>query len=148
MVVEKLKKKRTILIVDDEPGTLDAVAAVLEDAEYRVEKASNGKEALDKIAGTTDFPIDAMIVDYLMPVLDGAETVRTLRADEANEDAGRLAVAFMSGVPESMIFRRVKDYDAFLRKPFGLDELLTCVKKLVKMSKPTVVVKKKKPRRG
>jgi CheY-like chemotaxis protein len=135
------RKKLTILIVDDEPGTLDALSAVLEDAEYRVETASNGRIALEKIAAE-DPPIDAVLLDYLMPVLDGAETLQALRKDG---QAMLLPVVFMSGIQESMIRRRAKNYDAFLRKPFGLDELLACVKKIVKpKSKTTTTTKKKK----
>lgn len=63
----------------------------------------------------------------IMPVLDGAQLLRSIRAET------RLAatrVIMLSGLPESMVRRRCSGYSGFLRKPFTLDELLAAIRHL------------------
>lgn len=113
-----------ILVVDDEPGTVDVMVAVLADASYRVTGAADGREALASMA--SEVP-DVLLLDFVMPVMDGAETLRALRAKP--ELAG-VAVIMMSGLPEGMVKRKCRRYEAFLRKPFSLDEILAAVARL------------------
>lgn len=119
-----MARTKTVLIVDDEPGMTRALAAVLEDAGFRVEAAGNGVAALQHLA-KNEAP-DVVLLDFLMPGKDGCDTLREIRDDAQLEG---LPVVMMSGVVESMIKRRCRDrrYDAFLRKPFVLDELLEAV---------------------
>ena len=120
------KQRRTsILIVDDEPGIVDVLISVLEDAGHRAWGAANGLEGLSKLKASLP---EVMLLDVEMPVLDGGETLRALRADPR---LSSVAVLMMSGIPESMVKRRCRGYDAFLRKPFSLDELLQTVEALV-----------------
>jgi CheY-like chemotaxis protein len=121
-------KRGAILVVDDEAGIVDVLSAVLTDAGYRVEGAANGQDALARIAECRP---DLMLLDLEMPVLDGADTLRVLRADGARQ---RLPVLMMSGLTESIVKRRCRGYQAFLRKPFTLEELLGTVARLVKSS--------------
>lgn len=118
-------RRRSILVVDDEAVTVDVLTAVLSDAGLQVFGAANGKEALAKLPKAKP---DLILLDYMMPVLGGAETLKAIR------ETGRHAstpIVMMSGIPESMIKRRSRGYDAFLRKPFSLDELLTTVDRLL-----------------
>jgi len=118
-------RRKSVLVVDDEAGTIDVLIAVLADAGYKTHGAANGREALTKLAASSP---DLVLLDYVMPVLDGADTLRAIRDDR------RLAetpVVMMSGIPESMIKRRCRGYDAFLRKPFSLEELMGTVEKLL-----------------
>lgn len=118
--------RQSILIVDDEVGTLDLLIAVLEDAGYDTAGASHGREALAKLATT---PADLVLLDLVMPVLDGADTLRALKRDARLKN---VRVVMMSGIPESMVKRRCSGYSGFLRKPFSLDELLGVVSKQLK----------------
>jgi CheY-like chemotaxis protein len=124
-------KRGSILVVDDESGIVDVLSAVLTDAGYRVEGATHGQDALAKLA---ESQADLMVLDLEMPVLDGADTLRALRADQARS---RLPVVMMSGLTESIVKRRCRGYQAFLRKPFTLDELLGTVARLVKKASST-----------
>lgn len=136
-------QRGSILIVDDESGIVDVLSAVLTDAGYRVDGAGNGRDALAKIA---ECHPDLVLLDLEMPVLDGPETLRALRADAARS---RLPVLMMSGLTESIVKRRCRGYQAFLRKPFTLDELLGTVAKLLKASAPrTAHGKTRRPRRA
>jgi CheY-like chemotaxis protein len=116
-------RRRSILVVDDEPGTVDVLTAVLSDAGFEVIAAVHGRDALARMAGSVP---DLILLDMVMPVLDGADTLRAIRADAR---LSRVPVVMMSGIPESMVKRRNPNYAAFLRKPFALDELLQIVRR-------------------
>jgi CheY-like chemotaxis protein len=120
------QQRTSILVVDDEAGVVDVLITVLEDAGHRASGAANGQEGLSKLKG--ELP-DLLLLDVEMPVLDGGETLRALKADPR---LSSLPVLMMSGIPESMVKRRCRGYDAFLRKPFSLDELLETVDAIVK----------------
>jgi CheY-like chemotaxis protein len=119
------KPRSTILVVDDEPGIVDVLIAVLEDAGHRASGAANGEEALSKLKASLP---ELMLLDVEMPVLDGPATLGMMKADPR---LSSLPVLMMSGVTESMVKRRCRGYDAFLRKPFSLDELLDAVDRLL-----------------
>jgi CheY-like chemotaxis protein len=123
-------RRRSILVVDDEGGTIDVLIAVLADAGYVATGASNGQEALAQLRGTLP---DLVLLDLEMPVLDGAGTLRAIAADPR---LAALNVVLMSGIPESMVKRRCRGHRAFLRKPFSLDELLETVAELARPATP------------
>lgn len=116
------RKRQTVLVVDDEPGTVEVLVSVLTDAGYRVTGAVNGRDALQCLQ---EERCDLILLDLMMPVLDGAATLAAMK--ESKRLAG-IAVVMMSGLPEPMVKRRARGYDAFLRKPFALDELLETVR--------------------
>jgi CheY-like chemotaxis protein len=122
-------QRQSILVVDDEPGIVDVLTAVLEDAGYRVTGAGNGQKALAQLAEAVP---DLMLLDFEMPLLDGASTLRRLQGAAARA----IPVVMMSGVPESMVQRRCRGYRAFLRKPFSLDELLETVRQVLLPARP------------
>lgn len=114
-----------ILVVDDEPGIVDVLIAVLEDAGHRASGAANGQEALAKLKASVP---NVVLLDVEMPVLDGGSTLSAMKADIR---LASVPVLMMSGIAESMVKRRCRGYDAFLRKPFSLEELLDAVEGLL-----------------
>lgn len=113
---------RTVLIVDDEFGIVEVLAAALGDHGYRVMQAYNGPQALARIA---DERPDLIISDYMMPGGDGGELLATLAQEFAT-----IPVILMSAVEESTINRGGATYRLFLRKPFRLTEMLDAVRRL------------------
>jgi two-component system chemotaxis response regulator CheY len=75
--VEDLGMSKTILIVDDSATMLMSLKAALELHKFKVETASNGKEALDKIK--SGLKPDLIITDLNMPVMDGLEFIKNVR---------------------------------------------------------------------
>jgi DNA-binding response OmpR family regulator len=75
-LAERLKRC-TVLIVDDIPTNIEVLAGALKD-EYAIKVAISGSKALDIAAG---FPVDLILLDIMMPVMDGFETCRRLKAD-------------------------------------------------------------------
>src|SRR5207247_5801820 len=71
------RQQRRILVVDDEPSIVDAVATALRYEGFEVDEASTGREALDAV--TRNEP-DLIVLDWMLPDLDGVEVGRRLRA--------------------------------------------------------------------
>jgi two-component system, OmpR family, response regulator MprA len=119
-----------ILVVDDEPAVRDAVQRALKLESYQVDTAADGAEALKSL--TLSSP-DLMILDVLMPKIDGLEVCRRLRA------AGDPTPVLMLTARDS-VANRVEGLDAgaddYLVKPFALDELLARVRALLRRSSP------------
>lgn len=118
-----------MLVVDDEPGTVEVLSMVLADAGYRASGASNGRDALTGLASE---PADLVLLDLVMPTMDGAEMLRDMRGEPR---WSRLPVILMSGIPDSIARKRCPGADAFLRKPFALDELLATVGRVARTLK-------------
>ena len=112
----------TVLVVDDEFGIADLIQDILIDEGHRVLSASNGRQALDIMAGTRP---DLMFLDYMMPRLDGAGVLRGMIQ---NPSLLGIPVVMMSSMPEATIAERCPGYTVFMRKPFRVAELvrLTC----------------------
>jgi CheY-like chemotaxis protein len=109
---------RTVLVVDDEFGTVEVLVAALEDSGYRVLTAANGRRALERLEENRP---DLVVSDFMMPVMDGAALVQAMRANPEFRD---IPVIMMSAAPEAALRRHLDGYEAFLRKPFRVPALL------------------------
>ncbi|KQV34927.1 hypothetical protein ASC93_24725 [Massilia sp. Root335] len=87
-LAERLKRC-TVLIVDDVPSNIEVLAGALKD-EYAIKVAISGRKALEIAAA---FPVDLILLDIMMPVMDGFETCRQLKADPAT---AHVPVIFLS----------------------------------------------------
>lgn len=74
-----------------------------------------------------------VLVDYIMPVMDGGALVAALRRDPAGR---AIKVVVRSGLSETMVARKIKHYDAFIQKPFALDELSRTLESCLADAKP------------
>jgi CheY-like chemotaxis protein len=72
-----------ILIVDDEPFNVDYLEQELEESDYKIISAVNGREGLDKVQA--ELP-DLILLDIMMPVVDGFEMLKCLKANSATRD--------------------------------------------------------------
>jgi two-component system, OmpR family, response regulator MprA len=115
-----------ILVVDDEPAVLDAVDRALRLEGYDTELAADGQEALDALAAGAP---DALVLDLLMPRVDGLEVCRRLRA--AGDRTPVLVLTARDAVSD-----RVRGLDAgaddYLVKPFALEELMARLRALLR----------------
>jgi two-component system response regulator MprA len=115
-----------ILVVDDEPAVRDAVDRALRLEGYETELAADGAQALEALA---DRAPDALVLDLLMPHVDGLEVCRRLRA--AGDRTPVLVLTARDAVPD-----RVRGLDAgaddYLVKPFALEELLARLRALLR----------------
>lgn len=108
-----------ILIVDDTPENLRLLSKMLLKEGYRVRKAINGELALMAVRAA---PPDLILLDIMMPEMDGFEVCERLKADP---DLADIPVIFLSALSE--IFDKLKAFQAggadFITKPFHLDEV-------------------------
>ncbi len=118
-----------ILVVDDDQAVRDSLARSLKYSGDEVTTAADGVEALAKLAGFTP---DAVIMDVMMPRLDGLEATRMLR--EGGNDVPILILTARDAVDD-----RVDGLDAgaddYMVKPFSLDELLARLRALTRRSR-------------
>src|SRR3954466_7256592 len=115
-----------VLVVDDDRAVRESLRRSLEFNGYAVTLASDGAEALASIAGRSP---DALVIDVMMPRLDGIETTRALRT--AGNDLPILVLTARDSVGD-----RIEGLDAgaddYLTKPFALDELLARLRALLR----------------
>jgi CheY-like chemotaxis protein len=121
---------KTILIVDDEFGILEVLESILSDAGFKVTTAVNGQDAL---AHLHDNVPDLVIVDYMMPLLNGAGVIEAMRA---NGKLSAVPVILTSALPERTISERCVGYQAFVRKPFKSERLMQEISRLLDHSSP------------
>jgi PAS domain S-box-containing protein len=109
-----------VLIVDDEDLVRELVAEVLQDAGFKVMTARNGAEGLAACEGLID-DLSAVVLDFIMPVMDGAETFKRLR--EIRPDLPILVASGFAGEQETGDMLSQGNAD-FLTKPFRREALL------------------------
>jgi two-component system response regulator MprA len=119
-----------VLVVDDEPALRDALGRALRANGFAVATAVDGEDGLDRAAAVEP---DLVVLDVLMPRLDGIEACRRLRA--AGDRTPILMLTARDAVGD-----RVEGLDAgaddYLVKPFALDELLARIRALLRRSTP------------
>jgi two-component system, OmpR family, response regulator MprA len=119
-------------VVDDDPAVRTSLRRSLEFNGYAVALAGDGAEALASIGQSSP---DALVIDVMMPRLDGLETTRALRA--AGNDLPILVLTARDSVGD-----RVEGLDAgaddYLTKPFALEELLARLRALLRRVQPAV----------
>jgi PAS domain S-box-containing protein len=124
------KKQKTILIADDDEAILDVCSEMLVEAGYNVKTVSGGYEAVNLFQQKTD-EIDLVILDILMPDLDGFETYKKLKKIDTN-----VCVLFSSGYIEEEQYKKEefgkKMKDAFIAKPYNLSSLTEKIESLFK----------------
>jgi two-component system, sensor histidine kinase and response regulator len=127
----------TILVVDDEPEYRLVLRSVLTAEGYSVVLAENGEEGLKRLRET---PVDLVICDIYMPVMDGIRLHRSVREDPA---MAAIPFLFVSGYDDQHTMDAVKDprHDGFLRKARPLEELKEWIEYLT-----TPVDRRRRPR--
>ena len=114
----------TILVVDDNPTNLSLLLTSLEDVGYRVRIATNGEAAL---SGSIRVPPDIILLDVIMPGVDGFETCERLKSHPTTRD---IPVIFMTAITDSPEEIRGLELGAvdYITKPFHVDTVLARVK--------------------
>lgn len=115
---------KLVLVVDDEFGIVDSLSEVLSERGFAVAGAANGKDALRRVMERRP---DLILLDYMMPIMNGPDMLRALQADA---ELRTIPVVMMSAVPRASLPEGCEP-SGFLRKPFDLDALLAEVDRLL-----------------
>ena len=128
-----MEKQPYILIVDDDPDILDGIQLILESQPYRLATARDGKQCMSMIK--VEIP-DVLILDMLMPRMDGWGVIREMRSEPR---FSRVPILVLTTVIEDASRRRYEletgmtmDIQAYIQKPAKPDELIQRVESLLK----------------
>jgi adenylate cyclase len=118
-----------ILIVDDEPFNLDLLEQELGDQGYVIERAADGAEALEKVPS---FEPDVILLDYMMPRMNGLEVLKHLREDEKYKTIPVILLT-AKATQEDKVRGLDAGADDYVIKPFDSFELLARVRAMVRI---------------
>ncbi len=116
---------KNVLLVDDEPHIVEVVKEMLGRRDYNVAVASNGQEALERIA-TPPLP-DIILLDIMMPEMDGATLAQELKQ---RPDTASIPIIFLTGLIDRNEVRRSGSHiggQHFLAKPFDAAQLYSAL---------------------
>ncbi|GAB2685323.1 hypothetical protein GCM10027037_03520 [Mucilaginibacter koreensis] len=109
--------QKTILIADDDKAIVDAIAMVLESSDYEVLQVNNGTAVMQAIKGGPDL----ILLDIMMGGHDGRSVCKQIKRQAATRN---IPVLMISGSPDIESAASECGADAYLAKPFGMEELL------------------------
>jgi CheY-like chemotaxis protein len=121
----EILRERKILVVDDDARNIYALAALLESQEMQVLSATNGRQAIEMVQNEPE--ISAVLMDIMMPEMDGYQTMREIRKDARFRALPILALTAkaMKGDREKCLEAGASDYIA---KPVNTDQLLSLLR--------------------
>jgi len=127
-----MSEKKRILVVDDEPDFAAIVQGNLEKEGFEVEIAYNGVEGLEKVRSN---PPDAIVLDVMMPEMDGYKVCKELKADEKYAD---IPVVLLTAVASHVTSTRYSHQDGmsteaddYIAKPASAEEITESIKRLL-----------------
>jgi two-component system sensor histidine kinase/response regulator len=121
-LVRTIVAPKRILVVDDDPSILRLVETILKRADYEVDTAADGREALDMIERT---PYDVVILDLMMPNVSGLDVLKRL---PARGPKPKFVIIMSASAPDIVAAAVNLNVFAALRKPFELDEMMAMVR--------------------
>jgi len=120
--------QKTVMVVEDEPSIRGLLSMTLECENYHVETASDGQEALTKVERQ---PPDVILLDLMLPNMDGWELIRTLNG---NATTGKIPIIAVSAVARYIDVGEGA-VQAFLSKPFDVDTLLVVLEEVLQSAR-------------
>jgi CheY-like chemotaxis protein len=116
---------KKVLLCDDDARNLFAITAILEQHDMRIVYAENGQQALDKLQREPD--VEIVLMDIMMPEMDGYEATRRIRADPKHQKLPVIALTAkaMQGDREKCIQAGASDY---ITKPVDADQLISLLR--------------------
>ena len=126
--------KKRILIVDDEPDFSMILKKYLEKEGFEVELAYDGAEGLAKVRSN---PPDAIVLDVMMPEIDGYKVCSTLKSDDKYSD---IPIVLLTAVASHVTSTRYSHYDGmsmeaddYMPKPASAEQITESIKRLLKL---------------
>lgn len=113
-----------IVCIEDDPEMIDLVKLILSRQGYEVTGAMGGKDGLDAILAVKP---DLVLLDLMMPDMDGWEVYQHMRAHDAMKDIPVIVVTAKAQSIDKVLGLHIAKVDDYITKPFGPSELLTSV---------------------
>jgi CheY-like chemotaxis protein len=122
--VDKTIAKARILCIEDEAGMLDLLRLIVESAGYTFIGAQDGAEGLEKIK--REYP-DLVLLDLMLPNVDGAEVLLQKKQDPAIRDIPVIAVTALASPFDQIMWKRHTEIRDYVTKPFKRKQLLDTI---------------------
>jgi len=122
------------MVVDDDPDVLNLIANVLAAAGHTVEPVGSAMEALTLLRSAA--PPDLMIVDVIMPGMDGGEVAARLRKDPLLRNTPVIFLTGIVSIEETGGHELVRGGETFLAKPVDTEALIECIEKTLSWKLP------------
>jgi two-component system response regulator VicR len=122
------EKKKKILCIEDEEEMIDLIKLILERKGFEVLGAVGGKEGLEVIR--REMP-DLILLDLMMPEVDGWEVFRQMKADEQLKPIPVIVVTAKAQSIDKVLGLHIAKVDDYVTKPFGPQELLNSINKVL-----------------
>ena len=116
-----------ILCIEDEPEMIDLIRLILGRRGFEVIGAAGGKEGLEKVR--QDLP-DLVLLDLMMPDMDGWEVYQQMKADEKTKDIPVIVVTAKAQSIDKVLGLHIAKVDDYIAKPFSPQDLLNSVDKV------------------
>lgn len=123
---------RTVVCIEDEPEMIQLFKLILSRHNYQVFGASDGKEGLATIAKVRP---DVVLLDLMMPEMDGWEVFQKMKATKGLEDIPVIVVTAKAQSIDRVLGLHIARVDDYITKPFGPDELLESVNKAARVQR-------------
>ncbi len=122
--------RKKILCIEDEPDMIELVRLILERKGFDFRGADSGQVGLDMIR---DEKPDLVLLDLMMPGMDGWEVYRQLKADAELKDIPVIVVTAKAQSIDRVLGLHIARVDAYITKPFGPQELLDSIGNILNM---------------
>ena len=119
---------RHILCIEDEPEMIDLIRLILGRRGFEVIGAAGGKEGLEKVRQD---PPDLILLDLMMPDIDGWEVYQQIKADEKTKKIPVIVVTAKAQSIDKVLGLHIAKVDDYIAKPFSPQELLNSVDKVL-----------------
>lgn len=124
-------RDKKILCIEDEPEMIDLIRLILERRGFKVQGAAGGVEGIRLVR--EQHP-DLVLLDLMMPDMDGWEVYQQMKADEATRDIPVIVVTAKAQSIDRVLGLHIAKVDDYISKPFSPQELLASVEKVFSKS--------------
>jgi two-component system response regulator VicR len=119
---------KQILCIEDEPEMIDLIRLILGRRGFEVVGAAGGKEGLEKVRQQ---PPELVLLDLMMPDMDGWEVYQQIKADEKTKDIPVIVVTAKAQSIDKVLGLHIAKVDDYIAKPFSPQDLLNSVEKVL-----------------
>ncbi len=122
------EKIRRVVYIEDEPEMIDLVKLILARKDYQVIGANGGREGLDVVRKTIP---DVILLDLMMPDMDGWEVYQQIRADETTKDIPVIIVTAKAQSIDKVLGLHIAKVEDYISKPFSPNDLVESIDRVL-----------------
>jgi DNA-binding response OmpR family regulator len=123
---------KKIIYIEDDPEMIDLVELILNRHGYNVKGANGGRQGLDTVRQD---PPDLILLDLMMPDMDGWDVYQQLKADESTRQIPVIVITAKAQTIDKVLGLHIAKVDDYISKPFRPQELLDSIEKVLRTKK-------------